>query len=133
MRLHRDDSGTTLIELIVGMMVMGVFMTIFTTAVVSMAKTTTKVEAVTTSASQVNNAFLTLDRIVRYASAVSTPGTGASGDWYVELESVDYGSSSAQTQCTQLRLATASQQLQLRTWTPVGATTSAFASAAAIM
>jgi hypothetical protein len=121
--LHRDDRGTSLAELVVGMMVMGIFMTIFTGAVVSMAKTVTKVEAVTTSTAQVNNAFLQLDRRVRYADAISTigPATGTSGDSYVELGSVP--SAASVQRCTQLRVDVGSQKLQLRTWTATGSTT----------
>ncbi len=113
-----DDSGTTLTELIVGMMVMGIFMTIFTGAVVSMANTATKVEAITSSASQVNNAFLGLDKLVRYSTAVGTPGTGSGGDWYVELESVSYGSPVEVRQCTQLWVDTSGRRLRARTWIP---------------
>jgi hypothetical protein len=105
------------------MAVMAVFMTIFTGAVVSMARTTTKVEAVTSSTAQVNNAFLRLDKLVRYAEAITTvgPATGGSGSSYVELASLD--SASSQETCTQLRVDVGTQKLQLRTWTVTGPTT----------
>ncbi len=121
--LQRDDRGTSLAELLVGMLVMTIFMTIFTGAVVSMAKTVTKVDAVTTSTAQVNNAFLQLDKRVRYADAISTigPATGTSGDTYVELGSVPTAASVQK--CSQLRVDLASQKLQLRTWTATGSTT----------
>jgi hypothetical protein len=122
-QLGRDDRGTSLAELLVGMTVMGIFMAIFTAAIVSMANTTTKVEAVTSSAAQVNNAFLRLDKLVRYANAVTSigPSTGASGDWYVELDTVD--NDAAVETCHQLRVDVSTQQLQLRTWTATGTTT----------
>lgn len=107
----RDDDGTTLIELVVGMMVMSVFLGLFTTAVVAINRAENKTEAVSLSTSQLNQAFLTLDRTVRYATAISTPGTGTLGDWYVELRTTNTGTEV----CTQLRID--SQQLQRRTWT----------------
>ena len=120
-RRPADDAGVTTIELIVGMLVMVVFMTIFTGAVVSMATSINKVEAVTTSSQQTNTAFLKLDRLIRYSSAITTMGTGASGDWYVEIDTID--NDAAIETCTQLRVDIATKQLQKRTWTATGATT----------
>jgi hypothetical protein len=104
-------------ELLVGMMIMVVFMGMFTTAIYLMSSTANKVEAVTISTSQTSQAFLRLDKLVRYASAISTPGTatgsGATGDWYVELD----GTNSAGVEtCTQLRVDIATSQLQQRSW-----------------
>jgi type II secretory pathway component PulJ len=108
-----DDAGTSLLELVVGMAIMAIFMGIFTTAIVVMTKTASKVEAVTAADTQVNQAFLTLDKSVRYASAITTTGiSSASGDWYVEFDTTN----SSAEQCTQLRVDRASSQLQQRTW-----------------
>jgi hypothetical protein len=80
-----------------------------------------KTQAVNLTSSQLNVAFQNLDRIVRYAAAVSTPGTGTTtGDWYVELRSTNTGTEV----CTQLRVDIASQQLQRRTWTVANAVAS---------
>lgn len=106
-----NDDGTSLIELVVGIMLMSVFSAFFTVAVVSMNRAENKTEAVSLSTSQLNQAFLALDKTVRYASAISQPGTGPSGDWYVELRATNAGSEV----CTQLRID--AQQLQRRTWT----------------
>lgn len=121
-RLLHGDRGTTLVELLVGMMVMAVFMTIFTGAVVAMARTTAKVEAVTTSAAQVDNAFLELDTLIRYAGAVTTAGRASNGTWYVELSRID--SETGAEVCTQLRTDVSGSQprLQQRTWTAVSPT-----------
>ena len=107
----RADDGTTLIELVVGMVIMSIFLGLFTTAIVSMNSAENHTEAVSLSTSQINQAFLTLDKTVRYATAITTPGTGTLGDWYVELRTTNTGSEV----CTQLRIDT--QQLQRRTWT----------------
>jgi hypothetical protein len=110
-RMSRDD-GTTLIELMVGMMLMTVFMAMFTGAVVMMNNAMNKSQEVNLTASQLNVAFQNVDSIVRYAAAISTPGVGTSGDWYVELRTTYTGTQV----CTQLRVGITSQQLQRRTW-----------------
>ena len=115
-RMSRDE-GTTLIELMVGMMLMTVFMAMFTGAVVMMNNAMNKSQAVNLTASQLDVAFHNLDSIVRYAAAISTPGVGTSGDWYVELRTTYTGTQV----CTQLRVGITSQQLQRRTWSVVNA------------
>ncbi len=115
-RLRRrmsPDEGTTLIELMVGMILMVVFMAMFTGAIVMMNSAMNKSQAVNLTSSQLNVAFLSLDDTVRYASFISTPGKGKSGDWYVELRSTNRGTEI----CSQLRVNTAAQQLQRRSWT----------------
>lgn len=112
-RLAEDERGTTMMEMVVGMTILAIFMSMFTTAIFMMTRTANKVQSVTGTASQVNQAFLKLDKLVRYASAVSTPGTGTSGDKYVELRFTNTGSES----CTQLRFDGPTQQLQQRSWT----------------
>lgn len=112
--VRRDERGTTLMEMVVGMTIMAIFMSMFTTAVLMMTHTANKVESVTVSASQTNQGFLKLDKLVRYASAISAPGPGTtSGSQYVELRFTYTGTE----QCTQLRYWPAAQQLQQRTWT----------------
>ena len=110
-------------ELVVGMLIMTIFMGMFTSAVVMMNQATTKAESVNNTSSQLNQAFLALDKTVRYAAAISTPGKGSpSGDWFVELRSTNSGVEV----CTQLRLraAVTTQQLERRTWTVTGTTVS---------
>ena len=111
--LSEQDRGTSLIELIVGMLIMTMFMAMFTSAVILMNRAENKADAVTQTSTQLNQAFLTLDKTVRYAAAISDPGTGTpSGDWYVELRTTNTGSEV----CTQYRVDVATQQLQQRTW-----------------
>jgi hypothetical protein len=111
-RLAEDERGTTMMEMVVGMTILAIFMSMFTTAIFMMTRTANKVQSVTGTASQVNQAFLKLDKLVRYSSAVSTPGTGTSGDKYVELRFTNTGSE----RCTQLRFDGQKQQLQQRSW-----------------
>jgi hypothetical protein len=109
------EAGTSMIELVVGMCLMTVFMTMFTSAIFVMYRSTAKADARFDSAAQLNVAFLRLDKEVRYASALSSPGRSAAGDWYAELKATNTGT----TVCTQLRLKASVQQLQRRTWTVV--------------
>ncbi|WP_111765158.1 PilW family protein [Nakamurella deserti] len=117
----RRDDGTTLLELTVGMALMAVFMVIFTGAIMMMFNAMKTSQTVNNAAAQVNTAFLQLDESVRSASYIGTPGQ-ANGSWYVEYKSLD---STGQDQCTQLRVTTADQQLQSRTWRVVNATPTA--------
>jgi len=115
-RFSRDD-GTTMIELVVGMVLMSIFLAMFTGAIVMMNSAMNKSQAVNVTASELNGAFRSLDTLVRGAAAVSIPGVANSGDWYVELSTT---SSGLQT-CTQLRVHIPAEQLQQRTWEVRGA------------
>lgn len=110
--LGGDDRGVTLLEVMVGMAVMTVFLGVFTGAIITMFRTSRRTEAVTTSSGDVITAFQRLDASVRYASAVNAAGK-VNGSWYVEYLTTASGSSV----CTQVRVTTATQQLQSRTWT----------------
>lgn len=119
-RLANEDQGTTLMELVVGMAVMTVFMSMFLGAILMMTNTSNKVQATSLAATQTNQAFLRLDKTVRYAGAISTPGRSAtSNDWYVELDlpATDVGGSDT---CLQLRID--ASMLQQRTWTVANGT-----------
>ena len=111
----RGEDGVTLVEMVVGMAIMMIFLGIFTVAMVGMSKSESKARSVSDTASQVNVAFLWLDRNVRYASGLTAPGT-SSGDFYVELSNTGSGNQV----CTQVRLHVANQQLQQRSWTVSG-------------
>jgi len=121
-RVHRrvtatGDSGTTMIEIFTAMIIMSIAGSIFVAAMVTLFRTTNQAQAVTSSATSTNQAYQALDKMVRYASAISVPdistGTGATRDWYVELSDTTSGVEV----CTQLRVDITSQQLQRRTWT----------------
>jgi Tfp pilus assembly protein FimT len=115
----RSDAGVTLMELMVGLTIMTIFMGMFTGAAVMMYNSTSKAEAIGETASQLSIAFSRLDTSVRYASAISQPGTGMDGNTYVEWQSTYSGA----TNCTQLRFDVNADQLQQRTWTVAGAGT----------
>ena len=81
----------------------------------SIYRTTSRVEAVTITSGQTNIAFLRLDKLIRYASAISTPSAtaNAGGNYYVEIQTSNTGA----TICNQLQLNVNSQTLKMRSWT----------------
>jgi Tfp pilus assembly protein PilE len=119
------DQGTTLMELMMGMVIMTILMTICTTAIVSMFSGTGKTQAVQNSAQQLNTAFIRLDDQVRYASAIDQPtGSATAGNLSVLFLTV----TSASSTCTQLKIqpvpGSTQQQLVERSW-PLSSTSSA--------
>ena len=107
----RDDSGTTMIEMVVSLSIMSMVLAMFTTAILSVHRFANKTESISSAQTQVNLAFLRLDREVRYAAGLSTPGQ-VGADSYVEYLVVAGGIGT----CTELRLHRATGQLQHRTW-----------------
>ena len=120
---HGAERGTSLVEVVVAMTIMVICGGIFTGAVVTLYSVTNRAQAVTNSATQTNQAYQALDKLVRYAAAVTNPGFGAGVGtakyWYVELRDTTSGSEV----CTQLRLNTSNEQLQRRTWDASSQTT----------
>lgn len=119
MRSMRDERGSTLLEVIVGMLISLIFLGIFTGAIVLVYQSSNRANALTVSASQTDAAFARLDRTIRYSAAISTPGSDSLG-WYVEYLTATNAAGGTAT-CTQLWVNTSAQQLQARTW-PQGST-----------
>jgi len=105
------DAGATLAELLVGMSVMAVAATIGTAVIVQVYRTVDSFEAVTTGQQQLIASFQKMDREIRYATAVSQPAM-VNTDYYVEYLLGQTGTPT----CVELRLHTATAQLQRRTW-----------------
>lgn len=105
---HRAESGTSVVEVLVTMAVLSIVMSIFTTGVLQAYRVTNATEAATITQTQLNLAFRRLDKEIRYASWIASPGL-RSGAWYVEF--------AAPQGCRQLRFDSAGT-LQLLRWTP---------------
>jgi len=110
----RDERGSSLLEVMVGMAIGLIFLGVFTGAIVMLFQTSNRANALTASSGQTDVAFARLDKSIRYASEISKPGTTATG-WYVEFMTKATGPQI----CTQLQLGSASGQLAARTWTVV--------------
>ena len=110
--VRRGDAGVTLIEVVVAMSIMSILMVIVTGAVLQIYHSVNEVDSLAEAQTQINTAFIRLDREVRYARGVSDPAL-VGGDYYVEyLRSVN----SVDT-CVELRLRTTTDELQRREWT----------------
>ena len=117
----RGEGGMTMLEVLVSMVLLGIVATVFATAMVSTTKAANKVVTLTDTADNVNTAFLSMDRTVRYASMLSTPGRSTTSNaWYVEARTTNTGAQ----QCTQWRVDVSSKQLQSRTWNVVNSAAS---------
>ncbi|MFG1925873.1 type II secretion system protein J [Cryptosporangium sp. NPDC048952] len=109
--MRHDDSGYTLAEAVVTMVITAIFMGATTTSILSLYSSANRAQAIADAQQQLGVAFNRLDRQIRYASGVSAPGT-LNGDPVVEYVTTYTGS----PVCTQLRLRPSTGQLQQRTW-----------------
>ena len=97
---------------------MSIVLVIFTSGVTQAFSAENKVDTSSSAENQLVVAFQRLDKEIRYASAISTPGT-TSGDPVVEFESPNINvthSSTYPSSCTEVRLHVSTGQLQQRTW-----------------
>jgi hypothetical protein len=106
------DSGVTLMDVMMSMVLMSVVMSIFTGGMLQMFSAGSRTQQASDAQSQVNLSFIRLDKEIRYASAISTEGLLVGGDPVVEYLSTNTGARN----CTELRLNVATSVLQLRTW-----------------
>jgi hypothetical protein len=97
------------------MIIFTLILGIITTAIISMMRQVDKQSGLADNLGNSRKAIEVLDGQVRFANAVTTPGTVASGDVYVEFRTIQ----NDQTQlCTQWRYHIVSKALQYRTWQP---------------
>lgn len=115
---HDDgDRGDTLIELMIVMIIFTIVLGIVTTAIVTMMQQVDKQSGIADNLGNARKAIETLDGQVRFANAITTPGTVASGDQYVEFRALATNVANQPEICTQWRYHVATQALQFRTWT----------------
>lgn len=110
----RADDGVTLAEMVAGMALMGIFMSLFAGAVALMSQGSSRAATLTATSGQLNAVFVRLDKAVRYAAAISTPTAvpNAANNYYVEWQTTNTG----QAVCTQLQLNNDTGVLRQRTW-----------------
>ncbi|NYI41358.1 PilW family protein [Demequina lutea] len=118
-REESDDSGLTIIELVVAMSIFTIVLAIYFSALISMSKTTVQAQGSVDASDALRATFNVLDHEVRYASSINTPGQGASGAWYAEFEATDLPQK-AFPMCYQWRLDPNTHVLSTRTWTEDG-------------
>ncbi|MEV4132321.1 hypothetical protein AB0J72_09165 [Dactylosporangium sp. NPDC049742] len=117
-RLRRDD-GVTLAEMAVTTGIMSAVMAIFTTGVVQLFQAGNNNMLVAMTQSQLNTAFLRLDRNVRYAAGISREHTDTAGNMLVEYLNTEV-TAGLEPECAQLELNRANKVLRRQVW-PQGA------------
>ncbi|GAA2695453.1 PulJ/GspJ family protein [Actinoplanes palleronii] len=78
-----DDRGFTLIELLVGMGLMSVVLVIVTGGLIEVYANVNRADTITVARDQLSNSFRRLDKELRYANWLNTPGQ-VGGNWYLE-------------------------------------------------
>ncbi len=113
-RRHGED-GYTLTELLVSMGVFALLLGLVAAATTGMVHDLTRQTGRTDNLDSTRKVFQILDKQVRYANAIKTPGTGTDGNYYVEFR---LGNAKQQQTCYQWRWNVAANSLQYRTWLP---------------
>ncbi len=80
------EEGFTIIELLVSMILLAVVSTTFLAATNAIYAGIHKQQGIVNAADGNRRAFELLDKQVRYASAINTPGTAPDGNYYVEYQ-----------------------------------------------
>ena len=119
-REESEDSGFTIVELVVAMSIFTIVLAIYFSALISMSKTTVRAQGAVDASDALRATFNVLDHQVRYASAINIPGKGTSSSaWYVEFEATKLPQG-APNMCYQWRLDPTTHVLSTRTWTEDG-------------
>lgn len=116
--VRRDDSGFTLLEVIVAVGLFSVFLAIFITSVTGLAGAVTKTKVTSESASTNQVVIGLLGRQVPYAEAINRPGPGMADPdvRYIEFQQPRSATTDLLRACIQWRYIPDDQLLQSRTW-----------------
>jgi prepilin-type N-terminal cleavage/methylation domain-containing protein len=114
-RQRHDDAGYTLTELLVSMAIFATLLALVTASTTTMFNSLRKQTGQTDNLDNSRKVIQLLDKQVRYANAINTPGTGTDGAFYVEWRS---GNTNQQQTCYQWRWVSSTKVLQYRTWLP---------------
>jgi prepilin-type N-terminal cleavage/methylation domain-containing protein len=109
------DDGFTLIELLVAMALFSILLAIFASATTIMLKDVRRQDRLSDDADGARRVVQQLDKQIRYANAVNTPGATADGTVWVEWQQ---GNKGQQQTCVQWRLRP-DGNMQYRTWQPI--------------
>jgi prepilin-type N-terminal cleavage/methylation domain-containing protein len=115
-RRTSNDEGVSLVEVLVATLIFGIILSIITASIVAMLRQERTQNSQTTDLNSARKVITMLDHQVRYANAVTTPGTGTDGSFYVEFRT---GNTNLQQTCTQWRYVPTGGVMQYRTWKPL--------------
>jgi len=123
-----DESGLTLIELVVAVGIFGIFLAMMLATVVGLARGATRAQVVAKSTAGVLVVFGQLDRQARYADSINYPAQSANGYRYIEFRTPGTSSASGITMCTQWRFLPDEGRIEARSWNDLpGSTKTAWA------
>ncbi|WP_407343033.1 type II secretion system protein J [Pengzhenrongella phosphoraccumulans] len=114
--LRQDESGFSLLELLVAMGIFTVVCAVFLAGMVTMTRETVRTQVTVDAADSVRRVFQRLDKQVRYSDAINLPGASASGTEYVEFRTPATVSAAGVTMCTQWRWDPATALVESRVW-----------------
>ena len=118
------DAGFSLIESLIAMVIFSIFMGLATVAIISIMQSTQKTQNLTDSATEVENAFQTLDHQVRYSDIITQPNsTVVNNSYYVEFH--QQATSTSVETCYQLKYDLGAKTLLERSWKPKASPVSA--------
>ncbi len=107
-----SDAGMSLLEVVLATSILAICMAMFSSGILQIYRSVNKSESTSTAQSLLNSSFSRLEKEIRYASGISTPGP-IGLDSYVEYLTTSSGTAV----CVELRLRVSTRQLQRRTWT----------------
>jgi len=108
------DSGISIMELTISMLIFSFILVVFMGAIVSMVKATSRNQVVSDTSTQLRTVYQRFDKEVRYASDINSPGTSG-GNIYVEYW-IPASAATGESTCVQWRYVTSSKELQRRSW-----------------
>ena len=114
---RRQDSGFTLVEMIIAMFVFAIFLSLLVSTIIGITRANTKVNVTAQTTSGILIVFQIFDRQIRYSDAINFAGAGPTGSRYVEFRTPATSSSSGTTTCTQWRFDPVGKTLASRQWT----------------
>jgi prepilin-type N-terminal cleavage/methylation domain-containing protein len=119
LRAPRDEAagGFTIIELMISIMLLAIISASFLAATNAIYSGIHKQQGITDAADGNRRAYELLDKQVRYASGIMTPGTAADGNFYIEYQWSKSNGSLDTLTCSQWRLNPTTDVLQWRSWT----------------
>jgi prepilin-type N-terminal cleavage/methylation domain-containing protein len=110
------ESGYTVIELMVALLIFSIFLAIVTTSILALTRSASRTQVAAVSTNQELAVFARFDHAIRYADAINGQGTGASGDSYIEFRTPSDSTPSNQTMCTQWRYDPTAGTIASRQW-----------------
>ncbi|NMO53278.1 hypothetical protein HH310_19030 [Actinoplanes sp. TBRC 11911] len=116
-----DDSGYSLVDIMVATAVLSVLMVATMAAVTEIYSTVTRTVNTSFARDQVNNSFRRLDKDLRYANYVASPVSSASatGTAYSMVYAVPPATAAGET-CRELSYDSGTRVLSWRKWNPTG-------------